>query len=1085
MANENPGLRLGDLLTNAGLLKPADLREAMLIARQQQLPVGRVLIMSGYLSEGQLQSAVQAQSMVKDGLIDFEGAIQALNYVATDHVPLEEALNRMGWSQNSAQITNKLGEFLVEAGLVAAPDVQYALGQCQEIGLPLGRVLVVTGYLTEEMLTNALNAQVLVRDRKITRDQARQGLRAALERQISLEESLEEETGGQSISQTSVRLGELFLGASLIDEANLMNAVELGLVNEQLIGQVLRDLDLISAEVLTAALELQSMVAYGNITTAEAVDALFKCHTDQISSYDAVEQLKTTKSVEVEAPPVAPVIEHIPLYQFLQLGGLITQSDIEKAVHAGSKNTEIMGKMLALSGVMSQDLVQAAKQALDLIIKSSINMEQAIIALKNCKSTGNSLASAFTELGWDAGALGLPESHGSSDQGSESAKPTTEAAPRAQGSPLLKTLRAARAHSVSQGQAASTDASADVPSPSFSWSRTSVTPEGGPAAFGEAAVQAAAQAEAQDFEQIPEPTQEEPVPPAAESMPQPSTSGHKSLHEMPSVASGWSMNSELEPNISSVQSKYTPAPGAPLGNVPPVQMPTAETPESVAPAAQASAATDVRRQTGSHQPLRQEQADQANANQGMPSAAQQPLQQPGPGNTPASGAGERWPSGPQQALPLPGTEPTDVRRQTGSHAPFQPPAAGTIPTATNRDRWPSGSQQPLPPVMPGSQPPAAVDPRRQTGSQQALPPMPGSEPATVADPRRQTGSQQPLAPMPGSEPPEHPDQHWQTGSQQPLPPAMPGSQPSTTAGDRWPSASQQSLPTMPGSEPPDLSNQRWQTGAQQPQPTPNNRTPAAPGDRWPSGKQEQLPVPPPGPEAPAHSDQRWQPGVQQPQPMPASEQDQTDSGWPTGSQPSPANVVAVSAPEETADQRWQTGAQNPLPQPALPSPQAIAPSPHQQAPTPPDRWQTQPLNQQPPDNSLAPDQDWQSFPQSPGPQTTQQAAQSGNLPGQESTSWDDNSQSQEPWAPPARAAANQAENFSAQQPGLPEQSIDQSASAPDGMPWQSAGPQPGQTPATAEMPDLPMTEDDQEESQSSRRRKNKLNDLMPKSKSKK
>ena len=592
MATENPGLRLGDLLTNAGLLKPADLREAMMIARQQQLPVGRVLIMSGYLSEGQLQSAVQAQSMVKDGLIDFEGAIQALNYVATDHIPLDDALNKMGWSANAAQITNKLGEFLVDAGLVSAPDVQYALGRCQEIGLPLGRVLVVTGYLTEEMLTNALNAQVLVRDRKITREQANQGLRAALERQISLEQSLEE-TQGQFLGQTTVRLGELLMGANLIDEANLMSAVEIGLVKEQLIGQVLRDLGMISLEVLTAALELQSMVAYGTISTDQAMQALFKVHADQVSTNEALDSLSVAQVEEAaaaeaaEATIVAPVIEHIPLYQFLQLGGLITQSDIEKAVHAGSKNTEIMGKMLALAGVMSHELVEASKQALGLIVKNTINMEQAIVALKNCKSNGVSLATAFKELGWDIHEMGLDEA----TMASAPAKTPQAEAPRRGGSPLLKTLQAARAHSASQAKAATANVENDM-GPSFSWSRTSVTPDSGPAPFGEAALQAAAQAEAQMAEQPAKEEKREEQNAPAEG-PQP---GAKPTHEMPSLASGWSMNMDMQPNISSVASKF-----------PPLPTPTKTEPSSGADLA-GEQATDPRRQTGAQQPVAAELA---------------------------------------------------------------------------------------------------------------------------------------------------------------------------------------------------------------------------------------------------------------------------------------------------------------------------------------------------------------------------------------------------------------------------------------------------------------------------------------------
>src|ERR1700679_3156134 len=92
MTTETTGVRLGDLLTGAGLLKPADLREAMLIAKQQGLPVGRVLIMSAYLTEHQLQAAVRAQSMLKDGLIDQETVTKALALVGAEDLSLENAL---------------------------------------------------------------------------------------------------------------------------------------------------------------------------------------------------------------------------------------------------------------------------------------------------------------------------------------------------------------------------------------------------------------------------------------------------------------------------------------------------------------------------------------------------------------------------------------------------------------------------------------------------------------------------------------------------------------------------------------------------------------------------------------------------------------------------------------------------------------------------------------------------------------------------------------------------------------------------------------------------------------------------------
>jgi len=395
MATENPSLKLGDLLTSAGLLKPTDLREAMMIARQQQLPVGRVLIMNGYLSEAQLQSAVQAQSMVKDSIIDLDTAVQALDLVATEHITLDESLIRMGWTMNTQTITNKLGEFLVEAELVAPADIHYALEQCREIGLPLGRVLVVTGYLTEEMLTNSLNAQVLVRDGRLSREQAVHGLRAALERQITLEESLQQTGMVHVPSATKMRLGELLLGAGLIDEANLMNAVEIGLVSEKLIGQVLLEKGVLSPEGLDNALVLQNMVAQGELYGQDAINALKMSIQSQISAIDALNALHQP------APGPVPLAEPLGLYQFLQLGGLITPQDVEQAMHTSARDTYLMGQMLLFAGIMPAYMVDASQEALDLINQGALTIEQGMIALKACFSNGLTLQDSFRELNWE------------------------------------------------------------------------------------------------------------------------------------------------------------------------------------------------------------------------------------------------------------------------------------------------------------------------------------------------------------------------------------------------------------------------------------------------------------------------------------------------------------------------------------------------------------------------------------------------------------------------------------------------------------------------------------------------------------
>ena len=395
-AQQASPVRLGDLLTGAGLLKAEDLRQAMLIAKTQSLPVGRVLIMSGFIIEPHLQAAVQAQSMLKDGLIDLETALGSLRVISRDGLSLDQALSKMGWAQPVNQVTNKLGELLIEAGLVSRAQLEAALVQGDSTGLPLGRVLVTNGWLSEQLLSSALNAQILVRDRRVSRDQAISSLRAALERQVPIEQTLAETGVSLHLANETVRLGELLVMAKLLDEEKLMQAVELGLVNEQPIGQVLVKNGMVSETVLQTALAIQSMVTKGELRKVQCGRVLELVNTEKLSLAEAVERVQPTPPRETS---------NLPLYQFLQLAGVIGPPDIEEALKVGSRDTNLMGQMLMMTGAIDQNLLGIAMNCSSLMAQGILKTEQAVIVLGICWKSKATLEEAFKQLGWSSAII--------------------------------------------------------------------------------------------------------------------------------------------------------------------------------------------------------------------------------------------------------------------------------------------------------------------------------------------------------------------------------------------------------------------------------------------------------------------------------------------------------------------------------------------------------------------------------------------------------------------------------------------------------------------------------------------------------
>jgi hypothetical protein len=59
---------------------------------------------------------------------------------------------------------HKIGDLLVELGLVSQKDLNEALQIGRDTGLPIGRVLTMSAFITEEWFQLALKAQQLLKD---------------------------------------------------------------------------------------------------------------------------------------------------------------------------------------------------------------------------------------------------------------------------------------------------------------------------------------------------------------------------------------------------------------------------------------------------------------------------------------------------------------------------------------------------------------------------------------------------------------------------------------------------------------------------------------------------------------------------------------------------------------------------------------------------------------------------------------------------------------------------------------------------------------------------------------------------------
>lgn len=393
MSKDN-ALWIGEILTKAELVKPQEVKEAVNLAGQNGLPVGQVLIIAGRLTELELSASVKAQSLVKDDVLDLKTGVQALKLVRAMQITLEEALVEMGWSPSKKKTTptNRLGELLVGAELITAEDLSRSLKACETTGLPLGRVVSAMGLVSHGLLGAVLTAQVLLRDGVVTRDQAVAGLKAAKQRSISLEQSLKDQGLLKARKGPSIQIGQLLRLSGLITEADVIEALEASLINEQPVGQVLVSRGAITKSLLYSALKVQSMIASGNLHALQGIQVIRRMHTHGITIEEAVSSLSLT------LPALGD--DTMPLVELLEKSSLVSESEVKKAFEIAYKNNEIMGRMLLIAGVIDDHLLEAATRCQSLLRQGVLAEDQAIIALQYCQRSKLSLYDALEQIGW-------------------------------------------------------------------------------------------------------------------------------------------------------------------------------------------------------------------------------------------------------------------------------------------------------------------------------------------------------------------------------------------------------------------------------------------------------------------------------------------------------------------------------------------------------------------------------------------------------------------------------------------------------------------------------------------------------------
>ncbi|HNB24824.1 MAG TPA: hypothetical protein PKZ32_20555, partial [Candidatus Melainabacteria bacterium] len=162
---------IGDWLVEWGLISEKQLQVALHDSRTHLLPVGMCLVLREQVDSETIQSAVGAQSYLRDGAITPQEATSAIALVKKKHISLGVAFNLLA-VQPEPIPRNRLGDLLAASGAISSGELKVVLNLAKATGLPLGRILLNHGSITEDLIQLALALQANIRRGEIDRNGA-------------------------------------------------------------------------------------------------------------------------------------------------------------------------------------------------------------------------------------------------------------------------------------------------------------------------------------------------------------------------------------------------------------------------------------------------------------------------------------------------------------------------------------------------------------------------------------------------------------------------------------------------------------------------------------------------------------------------------------------------------------------------------------------------------------------------------------------------------------------------------------------------------------------------------------------------
>ncbi|HEY9784923.1 MAG TPA: hypothetical protein V6D17_05930 [Candidatus Obscuribacterales bacterium] len=380
------------IILGAKICGPEQIEEALKTAKRLNIGLERAILILKYASEDALAPALEVHTLVNQGKLTAEEAVSAVIWAKQNDATIAEAIARMGIDLDKPPPppleTNPLTEFMLEGEVITKDQLANSIAKAKEAGLPLARAIVLNRYASRKSVLEAIALLKLVREEKITRENASSVMRQALAKRISVWQVLFESGIYTEASGQSLRLGELLAMAQVVSESDLMDCFEAEVLSEKPLSTLLLERKCLDYALLDAAHSLLDMVQ-SYLKPFQAAQALRQVKLRNISVYQAL--------AELDPPPQMPQ-KDLRVGDLLVEAGVAKRDQVEKIVVDTDRPVRV-GKKLLDAKLINEAMLYNVLRCQSLFKEGLLNADQTVTVLRTCVKTTLNAEEALAQHG--------------------------------------------------------------------------------------------------------------------------------------------------------------------------------------------------------------------------------------------------------------------------------------------------------------------------------------------------------------------------------------------------------------------------------------------------------------------------------------------------------------------------------------------------------------------------------------------------------------------------------------------------------------------------------------------------------------